>query len=411
MENPAAALPSKSTKVLGLISVGHFFSHFYFMVLPPLFPLLRDVYGVGFTQLGIAIMVFSLANALTAAPIGVLVDRFGAPKILVGGLAIEALVFLLVPLFPHYTALLVLMAIAGVCNSVFHPANYTILDAAIPGTRLGRAFSIHTFGGYLGGALGPVTVITLTTLTDWQTAVFLTGVGGLVAAIFITANLHLLPDTSRRRAESRSEGVSESSAAMRVLFSAPILLGLVFFAVLSIADYGISDFGISGLHLIYEIPLRSATFALSVYLFAGPAGVLLGGWLADHFTRHDVVVAVCMLTYTNCVAAIGLLNPSWPALLVLLAVGGFSAGMVAPSRDLIIRNVTRPGDIGKVFGFVAMGLTIGGVISRPLFGFTLDYLDPRMLFIFSAVFGLVTCVVVLLTARVGSRQLANPCDG
>ena len=404
MATPAATLPLKSVKVLGLISTGHFCSHFYYMVLPPLFPLLRDVYGVGFTELGLAIMVFSVANALTAAPVGVLVDRFGAPKILIGGLTVEAVVFMLVPLFPHYTVLLVLMAVAGFCNSVFHPANYSILDAAIPGTRLGRAFSIHSFGGYLGGAVGPVTVITLTALMDWKTAVFLTGIGGIVVALFITANSHLFPDTTKRQDETRSDGASEGGGAMRVLLSPPIMLGLLFFAVLSIAEYGIGDFGISALHLIYEIPLTSATFALSVYLFAGPAGVLLGGWLADRSTRHDVVVASCMTTYAICIATIGLLDPIWPVLIGLLAVGGFTAGMVAPSRDLIIRSVTRPGDIGKVFGFVAMGLTIGGVISRPLFGFTLDHLDPGMLFILSGVAGLVSCLVALLTTRAGSYR-------
>ena len=404
MATPAATLPLKSVKVLGLISTGHFCSHFYYMVLPPLFPLLRDVYGVGFTELGLAIMVFSVANALTAAPVGVLVDRFGAPKILIGGLTVEAVVFMLVPLFPHYTVLLVLMAVAGFCNSVFHPANYSILDAAIPGTRLGRAFSIHSFGGYLGGAVGPVTVITLTALMDWKTAVFLTGIGGIVVALFITANSHLFPDTTKRQDETRSDGASEGGGAMRVLLSPPIMLGLLFFAVLSIAEYGIGDFGISALHLIYEIPLTSATFALSVYLFAGPAGVLLGGWLADRSTRHDVVVASCMTTYAICIATIGLLDPIWPVLIGLLAVGGFTAGMVAPSRDLIIRSVTRPGDIGKVFGFVAMGLTIGGVISRPLFGFTLDHLDPGMLFILSGVAGLVSCLVAFLTTRAGSYR-------
>lgn len=402
MATPAATLASKSIKVLGLISTGHFCSHFYYMVLPPLFPLLRDVYGVGFTELGLAIMVFSVANSLTAAPAGVLVDRFGAPKLLIGGLTIEAVVFMMVPWLPHYTGLLVLMGIAGVCNSVYHPANYSILDATIPGTRLGRAFSIHSFGGYLGSAVGPVTVIALTALTDWKTAVFLTGVGGIVVAVFITANLHLLPDTTRRQDETHTD--KASGGAMRVLLSPPIMLGLVFFAALSIADFGLGDFGISALHLIYEIPLTSATFALSVYLFAGPAGVLLGGWLADRSTHHDVVVALCMVTYTVCVGAIGMLDPVWPVLLVLLAVGGFAAGMVAPSRDLIIRSVTKPGDIGKVFGFVGMGLTLGGVISRPLFGFTLDHMDPRMLFILSAVAGLVSCMVALLTTRVGGYR-------
>ena len=357
MENPAAVLPSKSIKVLGLISVGHFCSHFYYMVLPPLFPLLREVYQVGFTELGLAIMVFSLTNAFTAAPVGMLVDRYGAPKILVCGLAIEAFVFVLVPLFPEYTALAVLMAVAGVCNSVFHPANYTILDATIPSTRLGRAFSVHSFGGYLGGAVGPVTVITLTALTDWKTAVFLTGAGGLMVALVIATNTHLFPSRSKLRTEPEIKG---RGGAMQVLFSAPIMLGLAFFAILSIAEYGIGDFGISGLHLIYEVPLTSATFALSVYLFAGPAGVLLGGWLADRSRRHDVVVALCMLSYTVCVAAIGLLDPSWLVLLTLLAIGGFAAGMVAPSRDLIIRSVTAPETSGRCSGLSPSGLPSAG---------------------------------------------------
>ena len=389
--------------MLGLISVDHFCSHFYYMVLPPLFPLLRDVYEVGFAELGLAMMVFSLANALTAAPVGVIVDRYGARAILIGGMAVEGVAFILIAAVPSYAALLLLMAIAGVCNSVFHPANYAILDAAIGDQRMGRAFSIHSFGGYLGAGVAPIVVITITELAGWRTAVFATGAGGLAVAALLAANARLLPVTVQAGREVASTAKPESGNAMRVLLSTPVLLGLLFFVVLAIAEYGLSDFGISSLHLLYQVPLTTATFAISVYLLAGPVGVLSGGWIADRFGRHDIVVAVCMLVFAGCTGAIALLDPSWTVLIVLLAVAGFAAGLVAPSRDLIIRSVAAPGDIGKVFGFVAVGFTIGGIIARPLLGFTLDHAAPSMIFVIAAVFGLLSCAVALLTARIAHR--------
>ena len=194
--------------MLALIACDHFFSHFYFLVLPPLFPLLTDVYGVGYTELGIGLMAMSLGNTLTAAPVGVLVDRFGARTPLIGGLALAGLCYILIPLFPTYGALVVFMTLIGVANSVFHPANYAILDAVIPGAKMGRAFSVHSFGGYLGTAAAPATVIFLEAYSDWQTALVVSGAAGVIMAGVLLAFARHIPDvhqSARRRGEESAE--------------------------------------------------------------------------------------------------------------------------------------------------------------------------------------------------------------
>ena len=395
--------PRRGARVLGLIACDHFFSHFYYLVLPPLFPLLTEVYGVGYTELGIGLMAMSLGNTLTAAPVGVLVDRYGARTPLIGGLALAGLCYILIPLFPAYGALVIFMTLIGVANSVFHPANYAILDAIIPDAKVGRAFSVHSFGGYLGTAAAPATVIFLEAHSNWQTALVVSGAAGLVMAGVLLAFARDLPDVhhaSRRHGEERDR---RRPGAMQVLFSAPVLLGLAFFAVLAFAEIGISDFGVSSIHLIYGVPLTLATIALSAYLFAAPVGVLLGGWLADAFRRHDIVTAVSMTVFAVCLAVSALLKPAWPVLLVLFAVAGLASGLVAPSRDLMIRSVTPPGDIGKVFGFVSAGFNLGGLLAPPFFGYLLDHSDPRIVFSLAAVFGVFAALVALATGRAGAR--------
>src|SRR3954463_193709 len=140
--------PQRETKVVGLVCTGHFFSHFYLLVIPPLFPILKELYGVGFTELGFATACFSIASGFTQIPVGFLVDRYGARMILIWGLVAESIAFMLMAAFPFYGALLVLMIIAGLSNSVFHPADYAILNAAVDKSRIGRTFSFHTFTGY-----------------------------------------------------------------------------------------------------------------------------------------------------------------------------------------------------------------------------------------------------------------------
>ena len=191
----ATATPRHDLRVVSLIGTAHFFSHFYILALPPLFPLLRDVYEVSYTALGLALAVLNGVTALTQAPVGFLVDRFGPRALLVAGLALFSLAIGLIGLFPSYPMLLALMVLAGLGNSVFHPADYAILSSAVDQRRMGRAFSIHTFGGHAGFALAPPMIVFLTGAFDWRIALALAAAPGLVVSLLLA-----LSDDLRRTA-------------------------------------------------------------------------------------------------------------------------------------------------------------------------------------------------------------------
>ena len=311
---------------MSLIAAGHFLSHFYILVLPPLFPLLRGEYGVSYTALGLALAVLNGTTALTQAPVGFLVDRFGARSILIGGLALFALAIGLIGLFPTYPALIVLMVVAGLGNAVFHPADYAILSASVNVDRMGRAFSIHTFGGYIGFASAPVTVVFLAGLFGWQWALMICGgvwpAGG-------AADAREQRGAAGRQRDApcpRDADGSGTARDLRLLLSLPILTSLAFFAMLALTHGGLSSFGVSALESLYQVPLVEANAPLSVYLFASAFGVLAGGWAADRTRRHDWLVGACMVMGAITVAPVAAFTPSLVLVSVLLGVAGFFSG-------------------------------------------------------------------------------------
>lgn len=405
MQMEAAVNPvARSARAIGVISTAHFFSHFYMLLLPPLFPLLRDVYGVGFTELGLAITVYSLTTALTQAPVGFLVDRYGARIILVAGLGLEAGAFVLIGIIPAYGALLALMVMAGLGNAVFHPADYSILNASVDPARMGRAFSIHTFAGQLGNAVAPVTMIFLMTITDWRTALVICGLAGGVVAVIVLFNSQVLQDKQSRGDEIPAPAAGHSRRGLRLLFSLPILCGVMFFVGISMFGHGINTFSVATLTELYDASLTEVGFVLTAYLFAAPAGVLLGGWFADRVSRHDAVAASCFVIMGGCLFAVAALPMNLGAIAVLFAVAGLFAGIVSPSRDMMIRAVTPPGEMGKVFGFVSTGFNIGGMAAPPLFGYILDHAEPRMVFVTVSAVAFISVATVLYTGHQGRRH-------
>lgn len=401
-----AILPGQvvsDTRIIGLISSAHFFSHLYILCLPPLLPALSQSLGVSITALGVAIAVLNVTTILLQAPLGVLVDRVGAAAILIAGHTAMALAIGLVGIVPGYWGLLALMVLAGVGNAVYHPADYAILGTAIGKERVGRAFAIHTFGGYAGFAAAPLLMVTVAELWGWRWAFLTAGLLGLLVSVWLVADRKLLGEaTGPRKSPAKADGAKGEPAKgtnMKLWTSPPVLMGLLFFFLLALGHGGFTGFSVVALERRYGLSLAEANAPLAAYLMLSTIGVLAGGWLADKLGRHGLIVTCCSIVVASMALLVALLDLPLPALVAIFAVGGFASGIVAPSRDMLVRAITPPGSSGKVFGFVMTGFNIGGLVGPPLYGSIVDSGRPDLVFVGVAFFSLATAFTVWGSTR------------
>jgi MFS family permease len=379
-------------RTLGAISVAHWVSHFHIFVLPMLFPFLKQHLNVGYVELGFALTVFAVSSGLTQAPIGYLADHLGARKILLMGLCLGGAALIALGVHLSYPSLLVSAALLGLANSVYHPANYAILSAHMNEARMGRAFSIHTFAGFLGGAVAPATVAALVATVGGHGALIAAGaIGPLVALLVLGVGI---PDASA------SDRRTSSPDAPRQNVITPALVVLtIFFLLLSLSNAGIANFGVVALMNGYGATFSAANLALTAYLGASAAGVLAGGFLADRTERHGQVAAVCFAVNAAILLVVAAVNLPQLLLIGLMGLAGFLSGVIAPSRDMMVRDAAPPGAAGRAFGIVSTGFNIGGIISPLLFGWIMDQNLPHWVFGISVVFMVMTVLLALATER------------
>jgi MFS family permease len=389
----------RDTTVIGVVGAAHFFSHFFQLALPPLFPFLVVEFGVGYADLGLIPATFYLVSGICQALVGVWVDRYGARPVLLAGLTLLAVATGLAGFATEFWMLLPLAAVAGVGNSVFHPADLSILSTKVSPGRMGRAYSIHQLGGTLGYAASPVVILTMALAFGWHTAIVLAGVIGLGMVGLLVASGDLIATEpgarSARRAETPGPGAPPAVGYAALIARPAMIMAFLYFLLSAAGGTAIQSFSIPALKFLYGLPIEYASVSLTVYLLASACGIFLGGIVADRTDRRDRVAVGGTAAATALMLLIASGVVGWAGALVAMAAAGFFMGATAPSRDLIIRAATPKGATGKAFGFVYSGLDMGSTVIPVLVGTMVDQGLPQAVFFTVAGLYALTILTVL----------------
>src|SRR6516165_1889841 len=371
---------ASETKLVAGVCFAHLVSHYYMLMLAPLFAFIRADFGVTYTELSLALTTFNVVSAVSQTPVGFFIDRTGARINLIGGLLLGSAAIAIAGAAHSFWVFLAMFAVLGLANTVYHPADYTLLSERVSPRRMTQVFSFHTCAGMIGSAIAPVSLLFMQSAVGWRGAFVCSALLGVVAALVLAVQGE--PPVVHPAHPSKPRGGEAASAASdgwQLLLSPPILLNLLFFVVLSVVGGCLNQY---------------LVVALGGLLTMSAIGVLLGGALAGRTARHSLVACAGLVVTGTASTLIALVDPGALLLVLIASLSGFASGMTMPSRDMIVRSVTPPGSFGKVFGFVTTGFHIGGMVAPLIFAQFLDHGFPRGVFLYVAACALVAIATV-----------------
>jgi FSR family fosmidomycin resistance protein-like MFS transporter len=370
----AMATTRREIEVISLVGFGHGVSHFFHLLIPPLFPWLMQEFGLSFTEAGAMTAVFFAVSGVGQALAGFVVDHVGARRVLFSGIAFFVVAALVLSVAQSYGTLLLAAAIAGVGNCVFHPADFTLLNRNVSAARLGHAFSVHGLAGNLGWALAPVFMTGIAVTSGWRTAAMAAALLALVSLVLLFVRREAMHES--RIHTDHALPVEASASTFAFLGSGAVWMSFMFFFLVTIAFGALQNFAPSLLHGMYGLSLAAGASGLTAFWIGSAAGMAAGGFLVARSEAHDVRIAAVLITAAVFASILASGAVPGGGVVPVLAAMGFFGGMAGPSRDMLVRRAAtaRFGQrsYGRVYGFVYSGLDTGLAIAPFIFGPLMD---------------------------------------
>ncbi len=395
MATSSASL-ARDIRVTSVISGGHMFSHYYFMVFGPIMPLLAAELNFTYTMLAAILSAYSFSSFAVQTPFGFLVDKYGARGPLISGLFIMGASIAGLGFASEFWHFIVLYSIAGMANSVFHPADYAILSASVNNSRMGRAFGAHLFSGHFAWVICPGTMLGAVALWGWRGAFIAVGLVGVAYALFMLTQWAALEDGRDARAAAKRVKSEENKTkkhdpeslheGIRLLLTFPIVMCMLFFVFLTLGFTGIRTFFVAAMEVMNGMSLANSNGALTGFIIGSTIGITVGGVLADKIGPQIWLAAVSLVGAGILIIVSGTVPMTTVMLFTVMTLAGTFLGLLLPSRDLLVRQVTPDGSMGKVMGFLSTGMMGAAAVAPLIFGYFLDLGQPLWVFWIGGIF-------------------------
>jgi predicted MFS family arabinose efflux permease len=279
--------------VLVLLTLINLLNYFDRLIVIPMFPFLRDEFGVSDFRLGLLASVFIFVNSLAVLPFGFWSDRGSRRKIMAFGVLFWSLSTWLSGLATSFRGLLAARALVGVGEGAYAPAGTAIISEAFPPEYRARVQSVFNLGMLVGGVMGLAAGGVLSQWIGWRWAFFLVGLPGFVLAILVfRMRLQIAPAVGK---------APPIWTLLKIPAYPVILLGGMFvvFSGAAFVTWG-PEFGMR----YHDLTVEQASAWMGLVVLGGSiSGVLLGGAIADRLQARwswgrALTIAVSLLAGT-----------------------------------------------------------------------------------------------------------------
>lgn len=351
-------------RIIGAVALAHLVNDLIQAVLPSIYPLLKESYGLTFTQIGLITLTFQITASLLQPWVGYYTDRHPNPLVLPVGSLCTLIGILMLAVVGSFPMILLASALIGIGSSTFHPEASRIARLA-SGGRFGLAQSTFQVGGNTGSAFGPLLAAAIIIPfgqghVAWFGLVALFSVGLLYGiSRWYRAHLNLF---KLKQGQAASHGLSKGRVTGALVVLA-FLIFSKFFYMSSITSY-------FTFYLIEKFDLSVANSQLYLFLFLGAvaAGTFFGGPIGDRIGRK-AVIWFSILGAAPFTLALPYADLFWTSVLSVIIgfilASAFSA-IVVYAQELV------PGNVGMIAG-IFFGLMFGfGGIGAALLGYLAD---------------------------------------